>query len=283
MNEAPPMTREELLELAALDALGLLSDYEASLYTRSFHYAAVTVQNEILALQAMIASDQSLLPNVEPPTDLRRRVLERVAAVIEQESPGQKPLARIGRRAAHATETPRAEAVDRHRGVAGAHSSVAKQFWRAATFVLCGAIVVVAWFAAETTNRHHELTKLAFSNYTSTQIDLLLGPSFKEFLFNDGATFVQLSRTDDAPAAARAVVGHAEGDRQAVLVVEGLDWNAGYELRLRDANGIEHRVATFEVSQQLAGIAIDVPASANLGPGSRWEIARNGEVLLASA
>ena len=41
------MTREELLELAALDAFGLLDDYEAALFTRSFHHAPVAVQDEI--------------------------------------------------------------------------------------------------------------------------------------------------------------------------------------------------------------------------------------------
>ena len=33
------MTTTELLELAALDALGLLDEYESAFYSRSFHHA----------------------------------------------------------------------------------------------------------------------------------------------------------------------------------------------------------------------------------------------------
>ncbi len=57
MTSPEPMTRQELLELAALDALGLLDRYEAALYTRSFHHASAPVQDEIVRLQAEIASD----------------------------------------------------------------------------------------------------------------------------------------------------------------------------------------------------------------------------------
>ena len=43
MSVPNPMTREELLELSALDALGLLEEYEAALFTRSFHHAPAAV------------------------------------------------------------------------------------------------------------------------------------------------------------------------------------------------------------------------------------------------
>ena len=79
MTSPEPMTRQELLELAALDALGLLDRYEAALYTRSFHYASAPVQDEIVRLQAEIVSDESLLPEEEPDDSLRERVLRKVA------------------------------------------------------------------------------------------------------------------------------------------------------------------------------------------------------------
>ncbi len=56
MTSPAPMSREELLELAALDALGLLDEYEAALYTRSFHHAPAAVQDEIKDLQATFAT-----------------------------------------------------------------------------------------------------------------------------------------------------------------------------------------------------------------------------------
>ena len=66
MTSPEPMTRKELLELAALDVLGLLDEYEAAYYTRSFHHAPATVQDEIKRIQAEVASDESLLPGEEP-------------------------------------------------------------------------------------------------------------------------------------------------------------------------------------------------------------------------
>ena len=49
MTTPTPMTHEELLELAALDALGLLDEYESALFTRSYHHAAVAVGPEAAA------------------------------------------------------------------------------------------------------------------------------------------------------------------------------------------------------------------------------------------
>ena len=92
MTTPSPMTREELLELAALDAFGLLDDYEAALFTRSFHHAPVAVQDEIKELQASFASDPVFVPDVQPATDLRHRVLDRVSKAIETESVELAPL-----------------------------------------------------------------------------------------------------------------------------------------------------------------------------------------------
>ena len=77
------MTREQLLELAALDALGLLDEYEAALYNRSFHDAPAAVQEEIQRLQALVANDETLRVDEEPDPSLRARVLTAVAKAIE--------------------------------------------------------------------------------------------------------------------------------------------------------------------------------------------------------
>ena len=57
----PEMPREELLELASLDALGLLDEFDSAHFTRSFHAAPASVQDEIRRLQASIATDAALL------------------------------------------------------------------------------------------------------------------------------------------------------------------------------------------------------------------------------
>ncbi len=98
MTSPAPMSREELLELAALDALGLLDEYEAALYTRSFHHAPAAVQDEIKDLQAAYSADPTFLPDVEPASTGRVRVLGAVRRAIEQESLELAPLAMIGRK-----------------------------------------------------------------------------------------------------------------------------------------------------------------------------------------
>ncbi|MCP4007434.1 MAG: hypothetical protein GY725_24900 [bacterium] len=98
MTSPTPMAREDLLELAPLDALGMLDDYESALFTRSFHHAPAAVQDEIKELQAKVASNPVLLPKIEPPARLRERVLMRVDRAIEEGGAELRPLATIGRR-----------------------------------------------------------------------------------------------------------------------------------------------------------------------------------------
>src|SRR5262249_14914584 len=79
------MKTQELLELAALDALGLLDEAEREAFDRAFRAAPPALQAQIRREQTRIAGDDSLLPKVETPMGLKARVLaawrEAVAAV----------------------------------------------------------------------------------------------------------------------------------------------------------------------------------------------------------
>jgi hypothetical protein len=96
MTSPNPMSRDELLEWAPLDAFGLLDEYEASLFERSFHHAAASVQAEIRKLQADLAEDASLLSGEEPRSLLRQKVLVAVQEEIEAATEYTQPLAQIG-------------------------------------------------------------------------------------------------------------------------------------------------------------------------------------------
>ena len=135
MTSSEPMTQRELLELAALDALGLLDEFEAAYYTRSYHDAPATIQDEIKRIQAELAADPRLLPGDEPDPGLRERVLKAVAQAIEREESRLAPLATIGRRRAGEL---------RREGRFRLQAS--GQFWRAACFVLAGVAVVFSLF-----------------------------------------------------------------------------------------------------------------------------------------
>lgn len=96
MTSFDPMTREELLELAPLDALGHLDDFEAALFDRSFHHAPASVQAEIIALQADVAAEIARVVPEQPRALLKSKVLLRVAEEVEETAEQLKPLAQIG-------------------------------------------------------------------------------------------------------------------------------------------------------------------------------------------
>jgi hypothetical protein len=76
------MTTRELLELASLDAMGLLDDHERAAFERAFRGAAPAVRRQVRREQERLTGDVSTLPDVEPPAELRGRVLETVRGAI---------------------------------------------------------------------------------------------------------------------------------------------------------------------------------------------------------
>jgi hypothetical protein len=90
------MSREELLELAPLDAFGFLDEVEAALFNRAFHHAPASVQAEVRALQAQLAEEAIFQGDEDPRPLLRQKVLIRVAEEIEDATERLKPLATIG-------------------------------------------------------------------------------------------------------------------------------------------------------------------------------------------
>jgi hypothetical protein len=201
------MTREELIELAALDAFGLLDEYEAALYTRSFHHAPVAVQDEITQIQSEFASDETFLPDVKPSPELREQVLRAVARAIESESARFAPLATIGR--------------------GGARSAGARErrprlmfnnlFWRAATFALAGTLLVMAYFGFQINNRVQQLTELLQNWETQRSVQDLAGPQISDFVGNPNCDTIALASTDGS-SDAHAVLYIKEGSGESCLL-----------------------------------------------------------------
>jgi hypothetical protein len=171
MTTPTAMTHEELLELAALDAFGLLDPIEADRYTRSFHDAPATLQDQIVLLQASLAMDESLLPPGAPPADLRRRVLEAVSRAIENETVKYAPIATIGR--------PRSRSAE----IAGRIGlGTSGQMWRAASFFLAAGIVVMAYFLVSATQEALRIASEALSGDTVVKLERMIGPTVTEFM-----------------------------------------------------------------------------------------------------
>jgi hypothetical protein len=261
------MTRDELLELAALDAFGLLDDYESALFTRSFHHAAAAVQDEVKQIQAAFASEQALLPDVEPSPELREKVLAAVAQAIEAESVELAPLATIGR-----TVQTRAERQPRMA------LNMSGQFWRAAAFILTGALAVVSYFALQMQERNDAFTAYMTESIAQEDLEELLGRKFvAEFFGQQVACRTLRPNTGTSPV--HAVIGIREGE--VLLYAHGLPEKTQFVLRGSDEQGntYEHTfVSRGLIEGHFMGSAEGLLASAS------WEIANaeTGELLLYS-
>lgn len=77
------MNLQQLIELAILDAMGLLDDDERALFESAFRGAAPAVQAQVRREQTRLSRIESLLPDVTPPAELRSAVIEAVRREIE--------------------------------------------------------------------------------------------------------------------------------------------------------------------------------------------------------
>jgi len=275
MESPTPMAHEELLELAALDAFGLLDEYEAALFTRSFHKASAAVQQQIVELQAELASDESLLPGEEPDPSLRERVLKAVARAVESEAADLAPLASIGR-------TPR---LAEPGAPQPRHSRVSTHFWRAAVFALAASLLVVGYFFHEAYSHNNELTRTAISENTRDQLEDLIGPTFKEFLNDPNAQRIELTTAAPNEFQGTAVLYIKENERQAFLLGISMPQDAQqpYALVATDANGDSQTLRTFNTTGSIVGIRVD-DLPDNALAGARWSVTDGkGNVILRGA
>lgn len=208
MTTGETMSREELLELAALDAFGLLEEFESALYTRSFHDSPAAVQEEVLELQARLSSDEKLLPSEQPDPALRQKVLEAVARAIDSESAGLKPLATIGRRTNESSD-----------GLGSIHLSRSGQFWRAAAFMLAGVVIVIAYLGRDVYKYSQTLARLAILSDTREELKELIGPTFEDFLTNPRCQTRALLPVDDTKAASVVFFFDARSNQAFLLAI----------------------------------------------------------------
>ena len=272
MTSPEPMTRQELLELAALDGLGLLDSYEAALFTRSFHHSPAAVQDEILRLQAEIASDETLLPDVEPEESLRERVLRRVAEAIEKVDAELAPLATIG------NNHRKSDGNDRRSSFRSSGP-----FWRAAAFILTGSLAVTGYFLANAQQGQEEITRLALTNITSAQLIERIGPGIIDYIFDRNAKRIVLSPVKaNTKLEAVLFVNHEDGT--AFLVTNNFSQrlNPTYRVQLSNPGSKPENVHQFtSTAGDLDGLQIKYTAV--VLANATWQITDiAGNVLLTS-
>ena len=274
MTSVEPMTPRQLLELATLDALGLLDDVESAMYTRSFHDAPARVQDEVLRLQGEIASDPLLLPGEEPDPDLRERVLKAVADALALDD-SLAPLARIGRQRRERDDSSRRGPI--RLGGSG-------QFWRAASFAMAGVSLIMAYFLAIGRQASSELYDAFIWDDTKKLAVILTAPA-KEFLLDESKK-VNLAPVDDNAEYDATLYINRDTGRVLILVSDLPDRDGkGYQLQAIVNGSTKPTVLKrFHCPAGFGGVRIDELSATLLAAAVKWQIATiDGTVLLTSS
>ena len=150
MTDGTNISREELLELASADALGVLDEVDSARFEKAFLAATPSVQAEVRAHQDRIACAPDLLASEQPPASLRLKTLARVAAAVEENAAA--PIATIGPARARAEGR---GSIDRDAIVREILERTAlerrptQHVWRAAALFLFAALVVALYFESQ--------------------------------------------------------------------------------------------------------------------------------------
>ncbi|MDI9410252.1 MAG: hypothetical protein QM519_01815 [Bacteroidia bacterium] len=92
-----PPTRDELLELAELDALGALEPAEQARFERGLREASPALRAELHAIQDATVLDPIGLCDEEPEAGLKYKVMARIADAVTESESELAPIASIGR------------------------------------------------------------------------------------------------------------------------------------------------------------------------------------------
>ncbi|RMH25780.1 MAG: hypothetical protein D6693_08385 [Planctomycetota bacterium] len=244
------MKRENLFEMATMDALGLLDGEERRAFEDAFRAASPALQEELRREQRRLTDLDSTLPRVEPPASLRERVLAAVRDAIAAVSPARTglALARVG-----ATDW---AAVRRQ----------VSPLWRAACigFATATVVLVAVGFHISATYRS------AVQDFNDTKLTQLmtqqLGHEFAERFLDPLTQKVSFTPVSDSVSARAAILIDPES-RTAYLVTRDLPAVAGeYRLViLDDAGKIDRSVTTFAANGMLSGRLIEAEITPGMG------------------
>jgi hypothetical protein len=254
----------QLIELAVLDAHGLLEPIETDLFNRSFHDAPASVQNEIIQLQLDFARDETLLPSDSPASELKTKVLRTVAMAADKEAQRLAPLALIGARASSAK----------------AQFGHSKQpyYWRIAALILFGVTVVLGIVAVDAQRRATSIAQVAMDLDATTTLSTIAGEEFKSFIDNP---YCRVTRLERETGSQDGYLRVAVNERYGGGYILGLDLVDGEEIIIQGttATGELIELARFTANSSVVGrsFAIDKTIAKGISvtaidarTGNRW-------------
>ncbi|MEM9066818.1 MAG: hypothetical protein AAGB51_15175 [Planctomycetota bacterium] len=160
------LTTQELIETAVLDALGLLDEDERARFDSSFYAASPELQAAIRREQARVSGDPSLLPDIEPPAELRGRVIQAFRAALVGDQAGSADIAGRIHAAAGGAES----------GVSGRRR--VSTAWRTTTVAFAAAVAVLASLNVHTMG---ELRKISDARKSGADVSTFLAATSASF------------------------------------------------------------------------------------------------------
>ncbi len=274
MTSPEPMSREELLEMAPLDAFGLLDDFEAALFNRSFHHAPASVQAEIRSLQADLAESAAFVSPEEPRGLLRQKVLIRVAEEVEDAAEALKPLATIGSQqplvgsgASNAiavrissappsqNETMRELVAEIRSRSSGGVRDRTTPYWRAAAFFLAAGLVASLYFLTSTMRTAERIAQLAQQQVLREQLRQLV-PNLNDFVYRN-SHIRSLTSADSAVNGAATLYVDRDNHRALIIALGLSDSKGPFTLRAVDDLNNATVIKTFPSSDPVCAIVIE--------------------------
>lgn len=261
------MTTHELIEMASLDALGLLDPEEREAFERAFRTAPPSVQAQIRRDQLRYSAMDEMLPPVEAPLGLKARVLAAVQNAMSQVS---------GRRSDVLAKIPELRS-----------SYGVNRYWRAAAIGAMAASLVLAVIALQVQNSFKEISSIAMNSEASRHLSEF-GRRFDQSFFDHNTRFVKFTpaHASDAEPGLRgkATLLFDSKTGKAELLVKDLPTLGGsYEVVVIDAHGNRaEAVLTFSASN--AGVISKTIQNLNLENASSLVIRQQGasEPLLSA-
>lgn len=261
------MTTRELLEMASLDAMGLLDEAEHLAFERAFRAAAPAVQRQVRREQERLTGDVSTLPSHDPPGELHDKVMARVR---------------------EAMTAARTDVVGRIVPSEFSIRANVSPLWRAACIGFATATLVLFGVGYSMQSQYHEALAVVQSGEIA-EIARELGPKFEQVLLSPTARRVAFATTvgsaADTGGDLRAAMYLDEETKTAFLVcrnLPALDGDAEYRLVIVSDQGGEDAVVTkFRYTGGLVGAPIPVDvrlANGRLGIVS----ARDGRTVMTS-
>ncbi|MBG84396.1 MAG: hypothetical protein CMJ40_07620 [Phycisphaerae bacterium] len=146
MNRTKQISIPQLVELASLDAFGLLDAEDSLTFEDALLAAPARIRDSIRELQAELVSEDPLLSSEEPDETLREKVMQRVSQAMAERDETLQPLAQIG----PADDSSRESIENRS-------FSQSIWTWRAVALVLLGVSITLAVFGIVADRNHREL------------------------------------------------------------------------------------------------------------------------------